>query len=188
MHTSSLIYLYSEHLICRPVDLPTINMSTSIPSISPHNISNLPKELKYLHVKLTYCQPVYLSTCLPLHYLIQADPKFRFAHIPPCLVVLYTSSYTLKNHCVCIGPFGRKYVILAFLLDFSILYTTLPHNLIKDKLIDLIKEPSREKALLTLYVMTGKHFLIRKNLKKISCMVMSKRMQCADFFVGQHFC
>ena len=46
--------------------------------------------------------------------------------------------------------------------DFSTLYTTLPHNLIKDKLIDLMKEPSREKALLTLHVMTEMHFYFRK--------------------------
>ena len=51
--------------------------------------------------------------------------------------------------------------------DFSILYTALPHNLIKDKLIDLIEELSRETALLTLHVMTEMHFLIRKNLKNI---------------------
>ena len=47
--------------------------------------------------------------------------------------------------------------------DFSTLYTTLPHNLIKDKLI----EPSREKALLTLHVVTEMHFLLQKNLKNI---------------------
>ena len=57
--------------------------------------------------------------------------------------------------------------------DFSTLYTTLPHNLIKDKLIDLIErtfqreEPSREKALLTLHVMTEMYFLLQKNLKNI---------------------
>ena len=50
--------------------------------------------------------------------------------------------------------------------DFYTLYTTLPHNLIKDKLIDLLKEPFREKALLTLHVMTEMHFLLQKNLKK----------------------
>ena len=44
--------------------------------------------------------------------------------------------------------------------DFSTLYTTLPHNLIKDK------EPSREKALLTLHIVTEMHFLLQKNLKK----------------------
>ena len=43
--------------------------------------------------------------------------------------------------------------------DISTLYTTLPHNLIKDKLID--------KALLTLQVMTEMHFLLRKNLKSM---------------------
>ena len=54
--------------------------------------------------------------------------------------------------------------------DFSTLNTTLPHNLIKDKLIDLIErtfEPFREKALLTLYVMTEMHFLLQKTLKNI---------------------
>ena len=59
--------------------------------------------------------------------------------------------------------------------DFSTLYTTLPHNLIKDKLNDLVKEPPREKALLISHVMTEMLFLLRKNLK-ISCMVMSKCM------------
>ena len=42
--------------------------------------------------------------------------------------------------------------------DFSTLYTTLPHNLIKDKLIDLNAKPSREKVRLTLHVMTEMHF------------------------------
>ena len=51
--------------------------------------------------------------------------------------------------------------------DFSTLYTTLPHNLIKDKLIDLIERPSREKALLTLHVMTEMHFLLQKSLRNI---------------------
>ena len=51
--------------------------------------------------------------------------------------------------------------------DFSTLYTTLPHNSIKDKLLILLKEPSREKALLTLHVMTEMHFLLQKNLKNI---------------------
>ena len=51
--------------------------------------------------------------------------------------------------------------------EFSTLYTTLPRYLIKDKLIDLIKRPSREKALLTLHVMTEMHFLLRKKTKNI---------------------
>ena len=50
--------------------------------------------------------------------------------------------------------------------DFSTLYATFPHNLIKDKLIELI-EPSIEKALLTLHVTTETHFLLRKNQNKI---------------------
>ena len=47
--------------------------------------------------------------------------------------------------------------------DVSTLYTTLPHNLIKDKLVILLKEPSREKAHLTLHIMTEMHFLLQKN-------------------------
>ena len=46
--------------------------------------------------------------------------------------------------------------------DFSTLYTTLPHNL-----LILLKEPTRENALLTLHVMTGMHFLLQKNLKHV---------------------
>ena len=42
----------------------------------------------------------------------------------------------------------------------------LPHNLIKDKLIDLLKEPSREKALLSLHVMTEMPFLLQKKKTK----------------------
>ena len=51
--------------------------------------------------------------------------------------------------------------------DFSTLYTTLPHNLIKDKLIDLIERTFQREALLTLHVMTEMHFLLQKNLKNI---------------------
>ena len=45
---------------------------------------------------------------------------------------------------------------------------TLPYLIIKLKinLLILLKEPSREKALLTLHVMTEMHFLLQKNLKK----------------------
>ena len=51
--------------------------------------------------------------------------------------------------------------------DFSTLYTTLSHNLIIINLLILLKEPSREKALGTLHVMTEMHFLFQKNLKNI---------------------
>ena len=38
---------------------------------------------------------------------------------------------------------------------------------IKRDLLILLKEPSREKALLTLHVVTVMHFLLQKNLKNI---------------------
>ena len=46
---------------------------------------------------------------------------------------------------------------------FSTLFTTLPHNLIKDKLTDLIERTFNREALLTLHVTTGKRiFYFRK--------------------------
>ena len=45
---------------------------------------------------------------------------------------------------------------------FSTLYTTLPYNLITDKLIDLVEKPSIEKVLLTLHVMSQTHCFLRK--------------------------
>ena len=46
--------------------------------------------------------------------------------------------------------------------DFPTLYTSLPYNLIKINLLILLKEPSREKALLALHVITEMHFYFRK--------------------------
>ena len=51
--------------------------------------------------------------------------------------------------------------------DFSTLYTTLPHNLIKDKLIDLIERTFQREGSITLHVVTEMHFLLQKNLKNI---------------------
>ena len=72
-------------------------------------------------------------------------------------------------------------------LCFSTLYPTLPHNLIKDKLNYLIEEPSLEKALLTLHVTTETHFLLWKNLKKISCMVCQNVCNALTFLLDNIF-
>ena len=66
-------------------------------------------------------------------------------------------------------------------------YTTLPHNLIKDKLLILLKEPSREKALLTLHVMTEMHFLLRKNLKIIMHGHVKMYVMCLTFLLDNIF-
>ena len=50
--------------------------------------------------------------------------------------------------------------------EVSTLYTTLPYYLIEINLWILLKEPSIEKALLTLHVTTGTHFLLKKTNKK----------------------
>ena len=59
--------------------------------------------------------------------------------------------------------------------DFSTLYTTLTHNLIKDKLIDLIERTFQREGSPYLACNDRNAFLLQKNLK-ISCMVMSKCM------------
>ena len=51
--------------------------------------------------------------------------------------------------------------------DFSTLYTTLPHYLIKDKLIDLIERTFQREGSPTLHVIKEMHFLLQKTLKNI---------------------
>ena len=50
--------------------------------------------------------------------------------------------------------------------DFSIIYTTLPHNLIKDKLIDLIERPFNSDDSPYLACNDRNAFFLWKNLKK----------------------
>ena len=50
--------------------------------------------------------------------------------------------------------------------DFSSLYTTLPHNLIKDKLIDLIERTFQREGSPYLACNDRNAFLLQKNLKK----------------------
>ena len=57
----------------------------------------------------------------------------------------------------------RPVCLLMIFLLFTLLYLIIK---LKINLLILLKEPSREKALLTLHVMTM-HFLLRKNLKNI---------------------
>ena len=51
--------------------------------------------------------------------------------------------------------------------DFSTLYTTLPHNLIKDKLIDLIESTFQREGSPYLASSDRNAFLLQKNLKTI---------------------
>ena len=66
----------------------------------------------------------------------------------------------VKNSCEVINKLKSRGFHAASLstYDFSTLYTTLPHNLIKDKLVDLIKRISKEKVLFILHVMIGMPF------------------------------
>ena len=55
------------------------------------------------------------------------------------------------------------YLLMIFLL-FTLLYLIVK---LKINLLILLKESSREKAPLTLHVMTEMHFLLRKHIKNI---------------------
>ena len=57
----------------------------------------------------------------------------------------------------------RPVCLLMIFLLFTLLYLII---LLKINLLILLKEPSREKALFTLHVMTEMHFLLQKSLKK----------------------
>ena len=60
--------------------------------------------------------------------------------------------------------------------DFSTLYTTLPHNLITNKLIDLIERTFKREGSSYLACNDRNAFFTSETLKKISCMVLSKCM------------
>ena len=51
--------------------------------------------------------------------------------------------------------------------DYSTLYTTLSHNLLKINLSFSLKEPSKEKALLTLHVTNETRFSLQNSRKNI---------------------
>ena len=70
--------------------------------------------------------------------------------------------------------------------DFSTLYTTLPHNLMKDKLIDLIESTFQREGSPYLACSDRNAFFTSEKPKKYhawSC----QNLRCADLFVGQHF-
>ena len=75
----------------------------------------------------------------------------------------------VKHSCEVINKLKSRGFHAASLstYDFSTLYTTLPHNLIKDKLVDLIKRISKEKVLFILHVMIGMPFSPLMQLKII---------------------
>ena len=60
--------------------------------------------------------------------------------------------------------------------DFSTLYTNLPHNLIKDKLFDLIERIFQREGSPYLACNDRNAFFTSEKPKKISCMVVSKCM------------
>ena len=63
--------------------------------------------------------------------------------------------WSMKNSCDVINKLKSRGFRAASLstYDFSTLCTTLPHNLIKDKLVDLIERIFKEKVLSILHVM-----------------------------------
>ena len=65
--------------------------------------------------------------------------------------------------------------VCLFMIFFT-LYTTLPHNLIKDKLIDLIERTFQRECSPYLACNDRNAFFTSEKPKKILCMVVSKCM------------
>ena len=68
--------------------------------------------------------------------------------------------------------------------EFSFLYTTIHHNLVKDKLSGLIEITFNREGSPYLACNDRNAFYLGKTYK-ILCMVLSKCMWCVDLFVGQ---
>ena len=62
--------------------------------------------------------------------------------------------------------------------DFSTLYTTLPHNLFKDKLIDLIERTVNREGSPYLVCNDRKAFLLEKKLKNIMHGLVKMYVMC----------
>ena len=61
----------------------------------------------------------------------------------------------------------KEYIFGLDLISIFPIFLYFVYNEVKINLLILLKEPSREKALLTLHVMKEMHFLLQKNLKNI---------------------
>ena len=71
--------------------------------------------------------------------------------------------------------------------DFSNLYTTLPHNLIKDKLIDLIERTLNRECCPYFACNDRNAFFASENPKKYHAWSFQNVCDALTFFVGQHF-
>ena len=85
---------------------------------------------------------------------------------------------SIKNSDKILDKLKARYFNAASLsnYDFSSLYTTLPQNLIKDKLIDLIERTFNREGSPHLACNDRNTFFTSEKLKHISCMVLSKCM------------
>ena len=65
--------------------------------------------------------------------------------------------WSIKNSCEVLNKLKSRGFRASSLstYDFSTLYTTLPHNLIKDKLVDLIERTFQKEGSFILHVMIG---------------------------------
>ena len=77
--------------------------------------------------------------------------------------------WSIKNSCeISDKPKARDFNATSLsTYDFPTLYTTLPHNLIKDKLIDLIERTFQREGSSYLACNDRNAFLLRENLKNI---------------------
>ena len=71
--------------------------------------------------------------------------------------------------------------------DFSSLYTTLPHNLIKEKLTELIEQTFNREGSLYLACNDKNAFLLLNNLNDINCCLVRKMCDVLHYLLGNIF-
>ena len=93
--------------------------------------------------------------------------------------------WSIKNSCEVINKLKSRGFRAASLSTyyFSTLYTTLPHNLIKDQLVDLIERISKEKVFFILHVMIGILFTPLMQLKIIIYGFVRKVFEALTFLL-----
>ena len=91
--------------------------------------------------------------------------------------------WSIKTSCEVINKLKSRGFRVASLstYDLSTLYTTLPHNLIKDKLMDLIERIFQEKVYFILHIMIGMLFSPLMQLNIIIYGLVRKCMTLSPF-------
>ena len=91
--------------------------------------------------------------------------------------------WSIKHSCEVINKLKSRGFRAASLAtyDFSTVYTTLPHNFIKDQLVDLIERIFQREGLFILHVMISMFFILLMQSENIINDVVRKCVKLSPF-------